>query len=145
MLDIYDLCLQEEPVYIPKRYCRDKVCVLYDKEKNIHTAADLQNMQADIEILKIHWDNYKGKLDKCDENSLKSNNEKAKESTMVKEITSIWKEITKQDEEKVDNTWLKKTTSMDPAFEKDKQNLSRCNSPKALPDSQYSPSTYFLA
>ena len=53
---------------------------------------------------------------------------------MVKEITSIWKEITKQDEEKVDNTWLKTTTSMDPAFEKDKQNLSRCNSPKALPD-----------
>ena len=82
-------------------------------------------MQADMEILKIRRDNYKRMLDKCDENSLKFINEKAKEPTMIQEITSIWKDITKQDEEKVDNTWAKKIASMHTAFEKDKQNLSR--------------------
>ena len=34
------------------------------------------------------------------------------------------KEITKQDEKKVDDTWAKKIASMHNAFEKDKQNLS---------------------
>ena len=125
LLDIYGLCLQEEPVYIPKRYRHDKVHVLYDEEKNIRTTANLQNMQADMEVLKIRRDNYKRMLDKCDESSLKFINEKAKDPSMVQDILSIWNESVKQDQEKVDKTWAKKIASMHTAFEKDKENLSR--------------------
>ena len=125
LLDIYGLCMQEEPIYIPRRYRHDKVHVLYEEEKNIRTTANLQNMQADMAVLKIRRDNYKRMLDKCDDNSLKFIEQKVKDATTIPEITSIWKESIKQDQEKVNKTWAKKIASMHAAFEKDKESLSR--------------------
>ena len=125
LLDIYGLCLQEEPVYIPLRYRRDKIHVLCDEEKNVRTTANLQNMQCDMEILKIRRDNYKRTLSKCDETAQRFITEKTGESTLTQEITSIWNESTRQDQEKVDQTWARKIASMHTAFEKDKATLSR--------------------
>ena len=135
LLDTYGLCLQEEPPYVPRRYRQDKIHVLYDEEKSIRTTANLQNMQTDMEVLKIRRDNYKRLLAKCDENSLKFIAEKTNDSApLTQEILSIWNESFRQDQEKVDKTWARKVASMHVAFEKDKQSLSRIQEEKQQVD-----------
>ena len=133
LLDIYGQCLQEEPVYVPRRYRRDKIHILYDEEKSIRTTADLQNMQTDMEVLKIRRDNFKRVLEKCDANSQKFVTEKISDDHIALEVASIWDDSIHQDQEKVEQIWAKKISTMHTAFEKDKLNLSRQQDEKQAP------------
>ena len=57
LLDLYGQCLQEEPMYIPRKFRNDKTYVTSDEELNVVRKNDLNNLQAECEILKLRRNN----------------------------------------------------------------------------------------
>ena len=53
LLDLYGGCLQEEPMYIPRKFRNDKTYVTSQKELNVVRKNSLNNLQSECEILKL--------------------------------------------------------------------------------------------
>ena len=48
---LYNECLEEEPVYIPRKFRNDNTFTMNEKEKNIYLKLDLTKLKTEIEIL----------------------------------------------------------------------------------------------
>ena len=57
LLDLYRECLQEEPMYIPRKFKNDKTYVTSQEELNVFRKNDLSNLQSECEILKLKKNN----------------------------------------------------------------------------------------
>ena len=57
LLDLYGECLQEEPMYIPRKFRNDKTYVRSQEELNVVRENGLNNLQSKCEILKLRKNN----------------------------------------------------------------------------------------
>ena len=60
---LYNEWLEEEPMYIPRKFRNDKVYTMNDQEKNIYSKLALEKLKTEMEILTNRPENFRNSID----------------------------------------------------------------------------------
>ena len=64
---LYNECLEEEPIYIPRKFRNDNTFTMNEQEKNIYFKFDLSKLKTKIEIITTRREYFRKKLDEIDQ------------------------------------------------------------------------------
>ena len=64
---LYNECLEEEPIYIPRKFRNDNTFTMNEQEKNIYIKLDLTKLKTEMEILTTRREYFRKKLDEIDQ------------------------------------------------------------------------------
>ena len=125
LLNLYNDCLQCEPMYIPKQFRSDKYHVMSRQELNIVIKMGLKRLQGECEIMNCRKEEFLNRVQLIDQEI----EELIYQSNLSPKATKIlldrWKTFYVKDTTKVDKKWDKRIESTKRAFEKDKKFLSQ--------------------
>ena len=124
---LYNNCLEEEPMYIPRKFRNDRVHIMNDNEKNIYDKLALQKLKTEMEILTNRREHFRNKLDGIDNELKQFIESKNIRELLKKEIESEWQENCEKQYTRLDEIWKKKIEGTMKGFEKDKSYLRRNN------------------
>ena len=138
LLDLYGECLQEEPMYIPRKFSNDKTYVTSQEELNVVRRNDLNNLQSECEILKLRKYNLLENIANQDKILEEKLREGKINQQVKKEILFYWDCDMTKDIENVNKKWETKILGMTKAYEKDKRFLET-EKVRRIPFNQTSP------
>ena len=121
LIALFNECLQEEPMYIPKEFRMDRYHVKSTQELNIVTKMDLKRFQGECEILNCRREEFSKRVKHIDEEILDLVNENNVSAKSSKILIDRWYKLANEDKAKIDKKWDNKISSTKKAFEKDKQ------------------------
>ena len=64
---LYNECLEEEPIYIPRKFLNDNTFTRNEQGKNIYFKLDLTKLKKEMETLTIRRQYFRKKLDEIDQ------------------------------------------------------------------------------
>ena len=131
-LDLYNDCLEEEPLHISKMFRNDKKHCMLEEVKRCNERMYYQKMRNEMEILTIRRDEFRRRIRDEDEKILSHFSKTISNKDVLREVNKIWEESVKKDEGSVNFKWVRKIESARKAFETDKQNI-RSESNAILP------------
>ena len=136
LLNLYTECMESEPLYIPRKFRKDNYHVKSDAERNVIKSLELKAFQSECEILRIHRDLFKQRMDFTDSEvkDFITNNDVSTDTKTW--LSKRWEECINKDDEKVNKKWKKKLESTKTAFEKDKTEYGRKNLVKSTQNTQ---------
>ena len=119
-LDLYTECLDEEPMYIPRVFRKDKTHYRTEEEKHVNEKMNFQRIKAEMEILRIRKDNYYQELELKDQEDELYFEREIEDKEIRDNIHEIWNASTKKDEEAIEEKWVMKIEGVRKSFKKDK-------------------------
>ena len=122
-LDLYGECLQEEPVYIPRKFRNDKYYVHSNDELNSVQKFELQRFQSECEIFRIRRDNTTNEIFAIDKevSDLIAGKEMSREAKELAE--QRYTKCIGEDIFKVDQKWEKKIKGVRTAYINDQERM----------------------
>ena len=119
LLDLHGECMQQEPIYIPRKFRKDKFHVLSQKEKESVSKFELQRFRSECEILNIRKNTMISNIFDID-NDVENVIDKSDTSLACKEmLKKRWHTLINEDISRVNAKLEKKKSSTRKAFEKD--------------------------
>ena len=64
---LYNECLEEEPIYIPRKFLNDDTFTMNEQEKDIYFKLDLTKLKREMEILTTRRQYFRKKLNEIDQ------------------------------------------------------------------------------
>ena len=125
LLNLYNDCLQCEPMYIPKQFRSDKYHVMSRQELNIVIKMGLKRLQGECEIMNCRKEEFLNRVQLIDQEIEELINQSNLSPKATKILLDRWKTFYVKDTTKVDKKWDKRIESTKRAFEKDKKFLSQ--------------------
>lgn len=123
LLDLYTECMEEEDIYIPRKFREDKMHTRNELEKQVIHKRSLQNFQTECELLTIRKDSYFKDITSIDEEAYKLFKGSTAIEPILQSITSKYQEFFQKDIDEIETKWVKKIDGMRKAFIKDKKIL----------------------
>ena len=120
LLELYEECLAEEPIYIPRKFRNDKYHVNTVEERNIVMKSNIQKLQSECEILKLRRDNFASDIIKQDEKIGNFINNVSSNTCLKNELNKIHNEEINRDMQRIKTQRNKKNISTKEAFKRDK-------------------------
>ena len=131
LLNLYNDCLQCEPMYIPKQFRSDKYHVMSRQELNIVIKMGLKRLQGECEIMNCRKEEFLNRVQLIDQEIEELINQSNLSPKATKILLDRWKTFYVKDTTKVDKKWDKRIESTKRAFEKDKKfKIDKLNTPK---------------
>ena len=124
-IELYNECLEEQPIYIPRKFRSDKRHTLSEREKCVVDKMNYNNMISEIGILKIRRDFYQQNIDLGDQNFMVFI--ESCPTNIKSSLRDIWQKPVKQDEAKANELSVRKMESTRIAFQKDKAEMNPQN------------------
>ena len=134
LLDLYTEGLQEEPMYIPRKFRNDKMHIRSNKEVNIVSKLNLQHLQAEMKILKIRKDDFHSKIQSIEDDFKEEIETISDTPNICTKLKSLWQKKVILDVKRVDGKWKKKKDDMRNSFRTDKLRISPSNTFKSDED-----------
>ena len=66
LLNLYNDCLAEEPMYIPRKLQQESIHMMNDREKQLYEKRNVEKLKTEIEILTTRREHFRVKLDTID-------------------------------------------------------------------------------
>ena len=104
---LYNECLEEEPMYIPRKSRNDKVYTMNEQEKNIYNKLALEKLEQNI-------------LDTINKEIKQFLDNKTIPEILRREVLSEWGKEYQKDINHLQDIWKKEKEGTKKAFEKDK-------------------------
>ena len=125
LLDLYNECMLEEAMYIPKKFRKDKYHFMSKEELHILNKMELKEFQLECEILTCRKEEFYKRcvdIDKEVEDLINQSNmsTKATQSRLKR-----WQDLVQDDITATNKKWDEKIAFMKSAFEKDKVSLKQ--------------------
>ena len=120
MLSLYNDCLSNEPLYIPRKFRSDSYHVTSEAELSIITKMDLKKFQSECEILKLRQDEYAKRISEIDQEIDQFIIDANVSSEAQQKLLDRWNTCITEDVNKIEKKWDSKTESTKKAFEKDR-------------------------
>lgn len=121
LLELYQNCMKQQPIYIPRKFRSDKYHVMSPSELIAVNKMELQRFKTECDIFALRKDLFTERFINIDTNArdiiLNSNI-----STQAKNLLFCrWEECVNEDKVKVDTKWLRKVEGMKSAFIEDEK------------------------
>ena len=120
LLELYNNCLAEEPIYIPRKFRNDKYHVNTKEEKHIVMKSNIQKLQNECEILKLRRDNFASEIIKQDEKINLFITDVTTSTTLTNELKTLHNEEIQRDMDRINSQRKKKFNSTKESFQRDK-------------------------
>ena len=121
LLDLYTDCMQEEPMYVPKKFRNEKVNVRNEEEKKKQQTLDGHKFRTEMEILEIRKKDFERDLKNLDEKNRDFLVKDVEDEEIREIILSIWEKSIKEDEELAKDNWVVKIEATRKQYEDDKK------------------------
>ena len=120
-LDLYTECLEEEPMYIPRKFRKDKTHYRNAEEKREVERMNHERLKSEMQILQIRKSTYYNEMQHKDKEDEDFFRREITDPEILDNVLEIWNTSKKKDEEIVHEKWVKKNEGMRQNFEKDKE------------------------
>ena len=125
-IDLYDECLSENPVFVPRKFRNDNRHCLSKDERDVVDKISIQKLKGETEFLQCRRDEFRRRIKNGDSNFTSFVRNNIPNEDVFQEVMTVWNSALRVDEEKVDELQIKKTESLRKAHQKDKlSQLSR--------------------
>ena len=125
MLDLYGTYLQDEPLYIPKKFRNEKVYVRSARERKVIEKSNWHKFQNECELLKIRREDYTSYLFEKDNFIRDFIENTAPQEEAKNELLALFQEEITRDINGVKKSWTKKVKSTSEAHLRDKETYLR--------------------
>ncbi len=121
---LYEVCLAEEPPFVPKKWRKDKQHLLSHEEYLRHHESEVQRLRSEKDILFLRAGKFKSDLDEIDAelknfvSSLPGPCNDTKNFIMKK-----WNDFISQDVQRINTKWNKNISNLELIFKRDKGQL----------------------
>ena len=117
---LYNECLEEEPIYIPRKFRNDNTFTMNEQEKNIYFKLDLTKLKTEMEILTTRREYFRKKLDEIDQEFTAFIESESVSEIVKKKLEEEWVKLTTESNAKIDAVWQKIIKGKKEAFQRDK-------------------------
>ena len=121
ILELYDGCIGETPVYIPKKFREEKFHARNVREREVIEKRSLANMHCEYDLLSIRREDFKTEYQVLDTDVKKQLEEEQLAPPVIQETLEIYKRECKKEEEKINKEWRRKIAGVKKSFKKDKE------------------------
>ena len=118
-LDLWTECLEEEPVYVPKKYRNDKFYVTSNAELISVNRSELQRFQSQCEIFRLRRDNITAEIFAIDKAIVDMITRSNLSPEVTQKATERWNKLINEDIARVDAKWKKKIAGVRESYIKD--------------------------
>ena len=119
-IQLYEEVSIEDPAYVPRKFREDKRPVHSQEELDIVSRQNMNNLQCEIDILKLRKEYFETKIEEFDDFVQEFANGITNDDLVRKQINKIWKDDTSRSEQKTNEEWKKKIAGMKEAYQTDK-------------------------
>ena len=141
LTNLYDECLQSNPVYIPRKFRDDKFFVRDEEELEIVKVRFMGKFQSEYNLLKKRQRDFATAVNAEDDIIYNLIDHCGVPDSVKTEIANVWEQDVKADEEKISQQWVTNIRGMKIAYEKDKQRLVELNKDRAKKFEEFRRST----
>ena len=124
-IDLYTEYLEENPVYVPKKFRDDGRHFMSQEEKDTFSELGVIKLRTELNLKKIRRDTFRSRIMNGDELVNKFFHEKISDPGVRDEVFKRWKTATKKDEEKIDESQIKKIETTRKQHQTDKNSLTK--------------------
>ena len=117
---LYKECLEEEPIYIPRKFQNNKVYTMNDQENNIYNKLALEKLKTGMEIPTIRREHFRISKDTTDKEIEQFLDNKSISEILRREVLSEWEKECQKDVTRLQDICKKKIEGTKKAFQKDK-------------------------
>ena len=125
LLQIYNDCMQKDPLYIPKKFRSDRYHVMSSNELNVLTQMELKKFQSECQILNLRREEYSERASHIDKQIEALINREDLSSSARTKCLERWQILVKEDTDRIVSKWTKKLDGMRKAFDRDNEFLQR--------------------
>ena len=93
---LYNQCLEEEPIHIPRKFWNDKVSTMIALEKNIYKKLALEKLKTEMEILTNRREHFQNSIDTIDKEIKQFLDNKSIPEILRREVRSDWEKNVKK-------------------------------------------------
>ena len=129
LINLYNDCLAEEPMYIPRKFRQDTIYTMNDHEKKIYEKLNLEKLKTEMEIITTRREHFRLKLDSIDSEFKAWLEMKELSEELENKILLRWQKDVENTNKRIDEVWDKNIEGKKNAFMKDKRNLNKNLSP----------------
>ena len=122
-LDLLTECLEEEPMYIPRKFRRDRTHYRDSDEKREIERMNYETMKSHMQILTIRKDAYKREIDQTKKEDDEYFRKEIEDDEVLANVVEIWYESLKKDEESSNEKCTRNREAMRDRYEKDKEDI----------------------
>ena len=124
---LYQECLDENPVYVPRKFRRDKYHVVSADELSILKQREVNDLKSEIDLFRLREERNRKKIELQDDLVAILVNEKVQNPYLKEEILRTWNQNNREEMERVNEVWKKKISGMKKGYVKDKEFIQRHN------------------
>ena len=124
-LDLYTECLEEEEMYIPKKFRRDRTHYRDANEKREIERMNYERMKSQMQILNIRKESYMREIEQIKKEDEEYFRNEIEDVDVLENVLEIWHKSMKKDEENSDDQCRKNREAMRRNYEKDKEELRK--------------------
>ena len=121
----YNEYLEEEPMYIPRKFWNGKIYTINNQEKNIYNKLALEKLKTEMEILTNRREHFRNSIDTIDKEIKQFLDNKSIPKILRTEVLSEWEKECQKDINRLQDIWKKKIEGTKTTFEKDQAFIQR--------------------
>ena len=128
MLNLYHEQLNTSPIYVPRKFRKDKYHIKSSSELEVLKNREVNDMKSEMEIMRLRLVENEQRVQHQDDLFLIFLNENVQNSYIKDEVVKTWNKNNKKESDRLDNIWARKIRETKIAFEKDKEYIRNHNS-----------------
>lgn len=127
IVKLYEQVLNESPVYVPRKFRRDKYHIMSAAELEILQRREVNELKSEIEVFKLREERNRKKVELQDDLVTIFVNENVQNPYLKEAILRSWNDKNRNEMERVTRVWHGKIEGVKKAFDKDKEFIRRHN------------------
>ena len=124
---LYQEGLQQNPVYVPRKFRRDKYHVVSADELSILQTREVNDLKSEMDIFQIREERNRRKIELQDDLVAILVNDKVENPYLREEILRTWNQNNCNEMKRVIDVWKKKVSTMKNSYVKDKEFIREHN------------------
>ena len=125
LINLYNDCLAEEPMYIPRKFRQDSMYTMNDHEKKIYEKLNLEKLKTEMEILTTRREHFRLQLDSTDSEFKAWLDSKELVERLENNISLEWQKDVENANSRIEEVWENNIEGKKNAFMKDKKDLQK--------------------
>lgn len=127
IVKLYEQVLNETPVYVPKKFRRDKYHIMSTAELEILQRREENDLKSEIEVFKLREERNRKKVELQDDLITIFVNEHVQNPYLKEAILRDWNDKNRKEMERVTQVWRGKIKGVKKAFDKDREYIRKHN------------------
>ena len=125
LINLYNDCLAEELMYIPRKFRQDSTYVMNDQEKQLYEKLSLEKLKTEMEVLATRREHFRLKLDNIDNEFKAWLQTKETSEDLENNVSLEWEKDVENTNKRIEKVWEKNIDGKKNAFKKDKEALKK--------------------